>query len=159
MYINRHLTLTNVNIDQEIDVGTLLLHDTTTVNGFGLNILRPLPHLTPYGGTITLVPPYMASIYGPMTSCFVPSLRSWLWQGTKLNHVTSGCQQQNPTGFNGPGARAEVTSRGVSWRRDDITRHPPLWLAAGARWGGPCLLTRRSPWGPYPAMDAKCGNC
>ena len=31
---------------------------------------------TPYGEATTLVPPYMASIYGPMTSYFVPRLRS-----------------------------------------------------------------------------------
>ena len=37
---------------------------------YGLSALMTRPQS--YGGTTTLVPPYMASIYDPMTQCFVP---------------------------------------------------------------------------------------
>ena len=46
---------------------------------YGLNALTtPLQDIPLYWGATIQVPPYMASIYCPMTSCFVLSLRSMI---------------------------------------------------------------------------------
>ena len=65
VYLN-NVCLGNITIDKEIDASTLLLQNTRKLDSLWAG-------LTP---TIILVHPYMASIYGPMTQCFVPRL--WL---------------------------------------------------------------------------------